>query len=381
MVYFDNAATTFPKPLEVYEFMDKFYRNYGFSFGRSSSKEQQTVSKLIADTRNKIKKLLHCENKFVIFTPTATIALNMIIQGLLEKGLKNVYITPFEHNAVTRVLEHYIKYNKINVRQLIVSPNCEYNIDAIKYQFDANKPDLVIMTHASNVIGLISPVEEVTMLSKKYGSINIVDMAQTAGLIDINVGSENIDFAVFAGHKTLYAPQGISGFLMKPGMELTPIIYGGTGFDSANQDMPITIPERYEVGTINTYAISGLYASLNWINKIGIDSIYNKEIQNRQKIIDILSAYDFVNIVGNNFSSRYVGVVSFTIKGISSDSAGRIFSENNITLRTGLHCAPLAHRFLGTFPAGTIRLSTSYFTTEEEFKELESVLDFVQNNL
>ena len=131
MAYFDNAATTFPKPVEVYEFTDKFCRNFGSSFGRSLSKEQQTVSKLVADTRNKLKKLLHCENKVVIFTSTATLALNMIIQGILDKNIKNVYITPFEHNAVTRVLEHYIKDNKIIVRQLKIDENYKYDLNSI----------------------------------------------------------------------------------------------------------------------------------------------------------------------------------------------------------------------------------------------------------
>lgn len=381
MAYFDNAATTFPKPVEVYDFMDKFYRNFGSSFGRSLSKEQQTVSKLVTDTRNKLKKLLHCENKFVIFTPTATLALNMIIKGILEQNIKNVYTTPFEHNAVTRVLEHYIKGNKIIVRQLKVDENYQYDLNSIKYQFDAFNPDLVIMSHASNVTGLVSPVEKITGLSKGYGAINVVDMAQTAGLIDINVGLDSIDFAVFAGHKTLYAPQGISGFLMGSGIELSPIIFGGTGFDSVNQEMPKSIPERYEVGTVNTHAISGLYASLNWIEKTGIENIYEQEKQNRQKLIDILSNYDYVDIVGNNSSLNYVGVVSFVIRGLSSDSAGRIFAENNIVLRTGLHCAPLAHKFLDTFPAGTIRLSTSYFTADEEYEELVAVLDYIEDNL
>lgn len=381
MAYFDNAATTFPKPVEVYEFMDKFCRNFGSSFGRSLSKEQQTVSKLVADTRNKLKKLLHCENKVVIFTPTATLALNMIIQGILDKNIKNVYITPFEHNAVTRVLKHYIKDNKIIVRQLKIDENYKYDLNSIKYQFDAFNPDLVIMSHASNVTGLVAPVEEITGLSKGYGAVNVVDMAQTAGLIDINVGLDSIDFAVFAGHKTLYAPQGVSGFVMRNGIELSPIIFGGTGFDSTNQEMPKSIPERYEVGTVNTHAISGLYASLNWIEKTGIENIYQKEKQNRQKLIDILSNYDFVDIVGNNSSLNYVGVVSFVIKSLSSDSAGRIFAENNIVLRTGLHCAPLAHKFLNTFPAGTLRLSTSYFTVDEEYEELVAVLEYIEDNL
>ena len=305
----------------------------------------------------------------------------MVIQGILDRNIKNVYITPFEHNAVTRVLEHFIRDNKIVVRQLSVDEDYQYDLNSIKYQFDAFKPDLVIMSHASNVTGLVSPIEKITMLSKEYGAINIIDMAQTAGLIDTNVGLDSIDFAIFAGHKTLYAPQGVSGFVMQNGIELSPIIFGGTGFDSANQDMPKTIPERYEVGTVNTQAISGLFASLSWIENTGLKNIYEREKQNRQKLIDILSNYDFINIIGNNSNLKYTGIISFIIRNLSSDSVGRIFSENNIILRTGLHCAPLAHKFLDTFPAGTIRLSTSYFTVEAEYKELTTVLDYIENNL
>ena len=361
--------------------MDEFYRNLGYSFGRSDAKKQQSVSKLIKDTRKKLKQLLYCENKEIVFTPTATIALNMILQGLLNENLKHVYITPFEHNAVTRVLEHYLKENKIVVKQLQVDESCQYDLTAIKYQFDTCKPDLVVMSHASNVTGVISPVEGISKISKEYGAINVVDMAQTAGLVDIHVGLECIDFAVFAGHKTLYGPQGISGFVMKSGVELPAVIFGGTGFDSANQEMPNSIPERYEVGTINTQAISGLYASLNWIEKVGIENIYAKEIQNRKKLIDTLSNYDFIDIIGDNQTSNYVGIVSFVIRGISSDSAGKLFSDHDIAVRTGLQCAPLAHKFFGTFPAGTIRLSTSYFTATGEFNELVSVLDYIEDNL
>ena len=145
--------------------------------------------------------------------------------------------------------------------------------------------------------------------------------------------------------------------------------------------MPKTIPERYEVGTVNTQAISGLFASLSWIENTGLKNIYEREKQNRQKLIDILSNYDFINIIGNNSNLKYTGIISFIIRNLSSDSMGRIFSENNIILRTGLHCAPLAHKFLDTFPAGTIRLSTSYFTVEAEYKELTTVLDYIENNL
>ena len=204
MAYFDNAATTYPKPDCVYDFMDSFYRSSGANAGRGNYKLAQSAGALIGDTRKKIQELLHCQAKQVVFEPTATIALNIIIQGIIEKGAVNIYISPFEHNAVIRTLHHFEEQEKIKVTQLTVSKGMVYDLEKIRYQFDTVKPDFVIVSHASNVFGLIAPVEDIFALAKKYEAITLVDMAQTAGLVDLNVGRTTIDFAVFAGHKTLY---------------------------------------------------------------------------------------------------------------------------------------------------------------------------------
>lgn len=381
MAYFNNAATTYPKPEEVYSFMDSFYRNNVVNSGRGGSKNKYVADDIIKETRSLIKKILECPTKQVIFEPTATIALNIIIQGVIEAGARNVYISPFEHNAVTRILHHYEKSGKIVVNQLVVTENLEYDLERIKYQFDSINPDLLIMSHASNVIGLIAPVEDIFTLAKKYNSITVLDMAQTAGLVKCNIGLECFDYAVFAGHKTLYGPTGISGFVMKPDMKLPAVLFGGTGFDSANQDMPDCLPERYEIGTVNISGIAGLNASLKWIDNLTIDNIRKKESENRNKLLLILKKYWFIKVVGYQEQREYVGVVSCLLDGISSDSAGNIFEKCGISVRTGLQCAPLAHKFINTFPAGTIRLSVSYFTSEEDFEELEKTLDYIDSNL
>lgn len=381
MAYFDNAATTYPKPDCVYDFMNQYYRNAGGNAGRGQYALSQNVSSLISDTRNRIKDLLHCPAKQAIFTPSATIALNMIIQGVVKGGAKNIYISPFEHNAVTRTLHGLENSYKISVWQLTVTDGLTYDFNKIKYQFEAQKPDLVIVSHASNVIGFVSPVVDIFTLAKKYGAITLTDMAQTAGLIDCNVGLEVFDFAVFAGHKTLLGPTGISGFVMKPGVKLEPMLFGGTGIDSANQDMPENLPERFEMGTLNTCGVAGLNAALRWIGEQTIDSLYRSEMQNRARLIELLKQYDFINIIGNYADRQYVGIVSCNITGISSDSAGLIFSEQGISVRTGLHCAPVAHQFLGTFPAGTIRFSVNSFTSDADFEELKAALDYIEENL
>ena len=382
MAYFDNAATTYPKPNEVYDFMDSFYRDHGVNSGRGKYKEAQTTGALISDTRKRLKELLHCPAKQVIFTPTDTIAMNMIIQGVISSGnIHNVYISPFEHNAVTRTLHPFESDNEISVHELSVSDTFEFELEKIRYQFDSIKPDFVVISHASNVFGLVVPFEEIFSLAKKYCAITLLDMAQTAGVVESNIGLDTVDFAVFAGHKTLYGPTGISGFVMKPDFKLKPILFGGTGFESANQDMPDSLPERFEMGTLNIAGIAGLNAALKWHAEIGFENIFAKECENRKKLIDVLKNYDFINIIGNYEGREYVGIVSCLIDGISSDSAGNIFDKCGISVRTGLHCAPLAHKFAHTFPAGTIRFSISYFTSEKDFQELGEALDYIEMNL
>lgn len=380
MAYFDNAATTFPKPECVYTTMDQFYRTNGKSVGRGNYGEAVAAGQIVSDTRKRIQTLLHCPFKQVVFTPTATIALNVVLQGLIEQGAKSFYITPFEHNAVTRTLHHFQR-DHISITELTVDSELQYDFTEIKTQFEEKKPDVVVMSHASNVCGLIAPIEEISVLAKKYNATVVIDMAQTAGLIDTNVGLETIDFAIFAGHKTLYGPMGVSGFVMQPQDDFPTVFFGGTGFESANQEMPRSLPERFEIGTQNAVAIAGLNASLNWIDITGIEEIRKREQDNRNKLLQILEKQSFVKTVGIKENCNYVGVVSIIIDGISSDSAGSVFDRLGVSVRTGLQCAPRAHRFLGTYPAGTIRFSVGYFTDENDFNKLKEAMEYISENI
>ena len=381
MAYFDNAATTYPKPEVVYSYMDMFYRSNGASAGRGKYGASVSAGALIAETRQLIQDLMHCQAKQVVFTPTATVALNIVLQGLIKSGVKEIYISPFEHNAVTRTLHSYSESGQINVHKLAVTDDMVYDIQRIRYQFESEKPDLVIISHASNVFGLIAPIEDIFKLSKQFNAYTVADMAQTAGLVDCNVGSSVFDFAIFAGHKTLYGPTGISGFIMKPEIDLPSVIYGGTGYESANQNMPRSLPERFEMGTMNISGIAGLNAALKWIDEISISNLREKETRNRLRLLEILDNYWFIKVIGNYPQNNYVGIVSCVINGIRSDSAGQIFDKTGIAVRTGLQCAPLAHEFMKTYPAGTIRFSVSYFTTEQDFQELIQALDYIEENL
>ncbi|MBD5447349.1 MAG: aminotransferase class V-fold PLP-dependent enzyme [Treponema sp.] len=414
MAYFDNAATTFPKPNEVYNFMDEFYRNCAGNAGRGNYSQAMNSAVLTEETRKLILNLFHAPARQVVFTSSATVALNMIIQGVIASALGSevplaqrnevtrvtigesqdglleamtnekftVYISPFEHNAVTRVLNAYKDF--ITIRILPVSKELDYDFEKMRKDFENETPDFVIASHASNVFGFISPVEEIFSLAKKYGAITLLDMAQTAGLVDIPLASEIFDFAVFAGHKTLYGPTGIGGFLMKKEFALPAILFGGTGFESENQKMPENLPERFEAGTQNILGIAGLNAALKWISKIGVNEFYRQEIKNRATLIDIFKKYDYIDIVGNIDGKDYVGILSILFDsslGIASDSAGSIFAERGISVRSGLQCAPLAHSFLGTMPAGTVRFSGSWFTTDEEFENLDAVLRYIGDEL
>lgn len=381
IAYFDNAATTFPKPEDVYEFVDYFYRNYGVNVGRGQHKLAAKAYCIMEETRDMLLELFHCPAKQVVYTNTATEALNIIVRGLQISDNCNIYISPFEHNSVTRILNHIKKHFNINVFELSVDKKTlKYDVEAIKTQFSINKPHVMIISHASNICGVVAPVLDLCRISKKYNSINVIDMCQTAGLVDIDLSDMSIDFAVFDGHKTLYAPFGVAGIISAFNIKPEPLLYGGTGVDSANQELPEILPQRYEVASHNIMAISGLNASLKWIKKVGIENIYKQEQQNYLKLIEILSRHTNIHVISPDKDVCCIGVVSCVFDGYSSDDIAKVLSENNIAVRAGLHCAPIAHKFLGTFPAGTVRFSVSYFNNDNDFELLDKALNYIEEN-
>lgn len=379
--YFDNAATTFPKPEEVYRFMDSFYREFGVNVGRGQHKQATTAAALVAETRKLLLNLNHCYNKAVVFTPSATEALNLILRSVICKDGLNIYLSPFEHNAVVRVINYSAQLFKPNVFTLAVDrANLAYDLEKIKYQFAENSPDLVVVSHASNVCGVIAPIADICALSKPHGATNVIDMCQTMGLLDTDLNNENIDYAVFAAHKTLYGSLGLGGFIYKSDARPEPLLYGGTGVDSANPFLPKEAPERYEVGSPNIQAIAGLNAALKWAKDIGMEQIYATEQANHQRLMSLLRKYDNIKIISPAGENTRIGVVSAVFDGFGSDNIGQILSDRNIAVRTGLHCAPNAHRFLGTFPAGTVRFSVGYFNNDDDFALLDDALNYIHLN-
>ena len=380
--YFDNAATTFPKPEEVYCFMDSFYRECGVNVGRGQHKLAAQAAMMIVETRKMILEMNHCPNKTVIFTPSATEAMNTILNSIVKKDIKAVYLSPFEHNAVVRILNHLQQIFDISIHTLAFNKlTLSYDLEKIRYQFANETPGVVIISHASNVNGIIAPIAEICSLAKHYKATTVIDMCQTMGLVDTNLNNDNIDFAVFAAHKTLYGSMGLGGFICDINAELEPLIYGGTGIDSANPNMPDSVPERYEAGTQNLPAIAGLNAALKWIRSISIADIYNKEQKNRCLLLETFSHFDNIKtIFVPSGEHQSIGVVSCVFDGYSSDNIGQVLSDKDIATRTGLHCAPNAHKYMGTFPSGTVRFSVGYFNTEEDFQKLYCALKYIHEN-
>jgi cysteine desulfurase family protein len=378
-IYLDNAATTYPKPQQVYDYADSFYRECGVNAGRGSYPLAARASGLIGETRKQCAELFHIgRKKQVAFSSSATEAINTVLQGLDYSGVKNVYITPFEHNAVLRCVYYLQGLHKFNVITLPVQrSHLQYDIERIEKQFRINPPGIVVITHASNVCGLVAPFAEIFTLAKKYGAATLLDMSQTAGLIDTDLSGGHVDYAVFAGHKTLYAPFGVAGMILKNTAKLKPLIYGGTRFGSASEQMPDTLPESLEAGSPNIYAIAGLSAALGWIKDTGIDAIRQRETALTDSLKAMLKSYPNIHIIGENDG---VSIVSCTFDGYASDDIGYILSSLGIAVRTGIHCAPAAHKFFGTLPGGTVRFSLGYFNTEDDIWRLRVALDEIHSD-
>lgn len=379
MHYFDNAATTFPKPETVYKAMDSFYRTNGVNVGRGMFREASIANNMVNETRKLMLELLHATTDYsCVFTSSATEAINIILQGIDWKKDMTVYTSPFEHNAVIRTLAYLEKVYGIIVKEIAPDKNWNYNLDEIKNNFSKQNPNVVVMSHASNSFGYTNPVKEIFTIAKSFGAITVCDMAQTAGLIDTDIVEHKIDYAIFAGHKTLYGPLGIGGFVTNQKCALKPLIYGGTGIDSKNPQMPEEMPTKYEAGSPNIYAIAGLNAALKWINETGINNIFQKEKEKTAQLLEVLKTHKNISVVRCADESKNIGVVSCVFEGYSSDNIGQVLSEQNIATRTGLHCSPRSHDFMNTAPNGTVRFAISYFTTDEEFEALDQALNYIE---
>ncbi len=378
LAYFDNAATSFPKPECVYAYADDFYRTAGANAGRGQYQIASKANALIEETRASLLSLYRCENKQVIFTSSATEAINKILFGLSLKPEMTIYLSPFEHNSVTRVVHAIAKMNGVRIEILpFDSKTLLLNVEETVKAFSENAPSVVVATHASNVCGVILPVDSLFSLAKSHGAITVLDMSQTTGLLNLKLSSDDIDYAVFAGHKSLLAPFGIGGFICKKTAMLEPVFHGGTGVDSIRQEPAETLRERMEVGSPNIYALAGLNASLTWISNNGLDWVCNEERKRARRLLDLLHSFSNVKIIADVDTVERIGVVSTLFNYYCPDEMGGILSQNAVAVRTGLHCSPYAHEFLGTSPTGSVRFSVSCLSTDQDFEILNEALEII----
>ena len=379
LIYLDNAATTYPKPECVYQAADEFYRRYGGNAGRGANPLARKSAELIAETRAMLADWLGAPSpERVIFTPSATIALNLAILGTKLRSGDVVYVTPFEHNSVLRPLEHLRQTVGVIVQEMPFDRHtvaCQ--LDRLAAQFRADPPALVCVTQASNVCGAMPPVVEIARLAKEINPavIVVVDGAQVAGLYLLPLRNGLIDAYIFSGHKSLYGPYGVAGLVLASDWRPAPILFGGTGTLSESVQMPTDLPSVYEAGSHNVWAIAGLKAALEWLRETGRESIMAHTLDLARRLRDRLANLPGVAIHAPPAGTSWCGIVSFTIEGVQPQTIETALGAKGVAVRAGLHCAPWTHRWLGTIElGGAIRLSVGCFNISNDVEGCLGVL-------
>ncbi len=375
MIYLDNAATSWPKPEAVYQAMDSLMRNTGASPGRSGHLMSLTAARIVHETREALCEFFGiADPSHLVFTANATEALNLAVKGLLRPG-DHAVTSSMEHNSVMRPLR---ALEKAGVELTVAPCASDGSLDPGEIA-RAIRPNtkLIVLTHASNVVGTVLPVAAVGRLARSHGVPLLVDAAQSAGCYPIDVETMNIDLLAFSGHKSLFGPQGTGGLYIRPGLEsrLEPLKYGGTGSFSEHENQPDFLPDKYESGTPNTVGLAGLGAGVRFVMREGLGNIRKKEERLTGLLLNGLAAIPGAVRYGNGDPGGRVAVVSFNISGVpSSDVALQLEEDFRIMCRPGLHCSPAAHKTLGTFPQGSVRLSPGHFHSVLDIeKTLEAV--------
>ena len=373
MIYLDNACTTFPKPECVSNAVFEYMTKGGSNVNRGCYNKAYDTEEILFETRDMICRLFNGPDaRNVVFTRGITESLNIVIKGMIKSG-DHIIVSSYEHNAVMRPLNGLIERGQdISFDRIPVLPDGNFDIEAITKMKRDNTKALII-NHASNVSGQVAPIEEIGGICKELGLKLIVDSAQTAGSVPIDMKKMNIDVLTFTGHKGLMGPQGIGGMIMTDEMAelIDPLIEGGTGSISDKEITPLSLPDKFEAGTLNLPGIVGLHAAIGWINRIGIETIHKKECELRKRFIKgiyDLKEKDIIRIIGiQNDPENYTGVVSIDcVNADNSIVSAELDEKYGIMTRVGMHCSPSAHKTLGTFPQGAIRFSFGFFNSEEE---------------
>ena len=377
-IYLDNASTTFPKAPTVATAMSDYITNRGININRGSYALAYDVEDIIYTTRQRLNTLFNGHDpSHVIFTQNVTMSLNMVIKGLLKAG-DHVLVSSMEHNAVMRPLTQLLDKG-ITFDTIPCDSTGSIQMDSIEPLIRPNTVALII-NHASNVCGTIQPLESIGPICKAHNLQFIVDAAQTAGVIPIDVKVCHIDALCFTGHKGLLGPQGIGGIILTKEMaqNLTPLIAGGTGSFSHLETLPTHMPDAFESGTLNLPGIIGLNEGLAYIESQGMENIHNHELALTQAFLEGLQSIDGINIVGKQNIQDRTAVVSITIDGMDpANIAYELESTYHIMTRVGLHCAPRAHQTLRTYPEGTVRFSFGYANTHKDVESALSALNTI----
>ena len=364
-VYLDNGATSFPKAPGVAENMSDYILNVGTNVNRGAYSSSYKAENIVYETRELLCELFKFNKpENVVFTKNITESMNVLIKGLLKDN-DHVIVSSMEHNAVMRPLN---SLNKVEYTKVICDETGELNIEDVKKAIKTNTK-AIIMTHASNVCGTILDLEKVGQVCKKHNLFFIIDSAQTAGFLNLDFQKLNADAIGFTGHKSLLGPQGIGGFIVNDRMnkEMFSFIQGGTGSLSDTEIQPDYMPDKFEAGTLNIPGIYGLNASLKYLLELGIDKIREKEIKLLDRFLDGVLNIENIKVIGKTTSNNRTGILSIDfIKDDNGMISHELSKEYGIMTRSGMHCAPSAHKTLGTFPQGTVRFSVSHFTTMVE---------------
>lgn len=377
MIYLDNGATSFPKPLSVRQNVDISLKKFSANPGRSGHSLSLRAAKEIFECRKRLKELFNVNSEEeIIFTENCTMALNTVIFGLLNEG-DHVLISSMEHNSVTRPLES-LKDKGVTYSTFDYSYDDNETVDNVR---NLIKPEtkLVICTHASNVFGFRFPIERICALCHAYGILFCVDSAQSAGVFDIDVGTNQYDFVCMSGHKSLYGPMG-TGVLILNNHNLKPLLYGGTGTESVKKSQPEGLPEKFESGTQNMNGISGLKAGVDFVKNRGIKNIYNHEYKLAKRLFNGLANNRKVITYNKSFDyGKVAPVVSFNIDGVYSEDLVAKLNKYGIMTRGGLHCSPLAHTTMNTIENGTVRVVPGAFNTINDINYLLNVIRKLTN--
>lgn len=375
-LYLDNAATSFPKPESVYRAVEQTMRTIGASPGRGGYQLAVEASRLVYETRAALADLFAIEDSSrIAFTANATEAINLALFGLLKAG-DRVVTSGMEHNAVARPL---FALQEMGVEVVQVPADSQGFIDPEDVKKACReKTRLVILNHCSNVTGTLQPIEEIGPWCRKEGILFMVDAAQSAGLFALNVAALAIDLLAVPGHKGLYGPQGTGFLYVHPGLNLKPLLYGGTGNASHSLSQPEAMPEHLESGTVNTPGLAGLKAGVEFIAETGIEAIRTHERTLLQRLMDGLRQVKGVELYGPRDFRYHGGAVSFNLIGRDPAEVGFLLDhEHQICCRVGLHCAPAAHRTIGTFPRGTVRVSPGFFNTVDDIDCFLTAVDAI----